>query len=105
MVALVFCSSHVSVKNIKSSLEVKIKSLTKNDLLLRDLTLSRPMLIVLLIGFKVDFGLEGIGEIMRDDSASGMQKLPCFEVGNLGFSRLCETSLILCLRLNTFLSQ
>ena len=47
--------------NIKSSLEVVIKSLTKNDLLLRDLTLSRPILMVLLIGFKVGFGLEGIG--------------------------------------------
>ena len=47
--------------NIKSSLEVVIKSLTKNDLLLRDLTSSRPILMVLLIGFKVDIGLEGIG--------------------------------------------
>ena len=36
---------------------------------------------------------------------AGMQKLPCFDVGNLGFSRLCKTSFILCLRLNPFLSQ
>ena len=34
-----------------------------------------------------------------------MQKLPGFDVGNLGFCRLCETSFILCLRLNPFLSQ
>ena len=60
MVALLICSSHVSVKNIKSSLEVVIKSLTKNYLLLRDLTLSRAILMVLLIGFKVVFGLEAI---------------------------------------------
>ena len=41
-------------------MEVLIKSLTKNDLLLRDLTLSRAILMVLLIGFKVVFGLEAI---------------------------------------------
>ena len=29
-----------------------------------------------------------------------MQKLPCSDVGNLGFSRLCKTSFILCLGLN-----
>lgn len=74
--------------------------------------------MVLLIGFKVDFGLEGIG--MRFERlavrlsfplftllviTAGMQKLPCFDVGNLGFNRLCKTSFVLCLRLNPFLSQ
>ncbi|CAL8385920.1 unnamed protein product [Boreogadus saida] len=34
-----------------------------------------------------------------------MQKLPCFDVGNLGLSRLCETSFILCLRLDTHQEQ
>ena len=33
---------------------------------------------------------------------AGMQKLQCFDVGNLGFSRLCETSFILCLRPNPY---
>ena len=35
---------------------------------------------------------------------TGMQKVPCFDVGNLGFSRLCKTPFIMCLRLNPFLS-
>lgn len=49
---------------LKSSLEVVIRSLTKNNLLLRDLTLNRPILMVLLTktstGSEVDFGLQGV---------------------------------------------
>lgn len=76
-----------------------IKSLTKNDLLLRDLTLSRAILMVLFTGFGVDFELERIG--MRFVRlavclsfamftllvvTTGMQKVPCFDVGDLGSS-------------------
>ena len=108
-------SIHVSVQNIKSSLEVVIKSLTNHDLILRDLTFSWPILKVLLIGFKVVFGLEGIS--MRFVKVGSLSKLP-FVYSLSGYSRNAKVAmlsgrqpwvqqimrnfLILCLRLNPF---